>query len=200
MQPGPDAHPTGQLHRLSPRVKLFGALALVGFIVLLPRRPDLLYVIPTSILLLLWAASRMSWRFAIKRLLLAEFFILGIAILTLLAPDSAPVFISAILKSNLSVITMLILTWTTPFQEILHELRRLRFPAVMATTLALMYRYGPVLAEESARMQRARASRTFSQQRRLAWENLSMIIGQLFIRSIDRAERIYLAMCARGWK
>jgi cobalt/nickel transport system permease protein len=64
----------------------------------------------------------------------------------------------------------------------------------------LMCRYLPVLAEESRRMQRARASRTFSSKRTLAWQNLTTVIGQLFIRSADRAERIYLAMCARGWK
>ena len=95
---------------------------------------------------------------------------------------------------------MLLLTWTTPFHDILGELRRLRLPAVMLTTLALMYRYLPVLAEESARMQRARASRTFSSRRGLAWRNLTDILGQLFIKSTERAERIYLAMCSRGWK
>jgi cobalt/nickel transport system permease protein len=63
-----------------------------------------------------------------------------------------------------------------------------------------MYRYLPVLAEESRRMQRARASRTFSRQRRVAWRSLTTILGRLFVRSADRAERIYLAMCARGWK
>jgi len=98
------------------------------------------------------------------------------------------------------VLAMLLLTWTTPFQDVLRELRRLRLPTVMLTTLALMYRYLPVLAEESARMQRARASRTFSRRRRLAWQNITTVIGQLFVRSAERAERIYLAMCARGWK
>jgi energy-coupling factor transporter transmembrane protein EcfT len=49
-------------------------------------------------------------------------------------------------------------------------------------------------------MQRARSSRTFSRRGRLEWNTLGNIIGQLFIRSANRAERIYLAMCARGWK
>jgi cobalt/nickel transport system permease protein len=70
----------------------------------------------------------------------------------------------------------------------------------MLTTLALMYRYLPVLAEESRRMDRARKSRTFSMCRVMIWHNLTTVIAQLFMRSVDRAERIYLAMCARGWK
>jgi cobalt/nickel transport system permease protein len=95
---------------------------------------------------------------------------------------------------------MILLTFTTPFYEILEALRRVRFPALMLTTLALMYRYLPVLGEESRRMQRARASRTFGRSHRLQWKSMSAIVGQLFIRSAERAERIYLAMCARGWK
>jgi cobalt/nickel transport system permease protein len=135
-----------------------------------------------------------------RRLLKIGAWFLGIALFSLLNPATLPVFLSTLVKSNLCVFALLQLTWTTPFHEILQEFRRLRLPAIMLTTLALMYRYLPVLAEESRRMSRARASRTFSRRRRLAWESLTTIIGQLFVRSAERAERIYLAMCARGWK
>jgi cobalt/nickel transport system permease protein len=186
--------------RVSPRIKLVAALVLVGFTALLPRRPDALYLIPSGILAVLWPLSRMPPGYALRRLLVAEVFIMGIALLSLFSPQAAPIFLSTFFKSNLCVLTMLLLTWTTPFEDMLHELRRLRFPLVMLTTLALMCRYLPVLREESRRMSRARSSRTFTTRRRLAWQNLALILGQLFIRTADRAERIYLAMCARGWK
>ena len=80
-------------------------------------------------------------------------------------------------KSNLCILALLVLGWTTPFPELLQALRRLRLPSVMLTTLALMYRYLPVLAEEARRMERARASRTFSRKRRIAWQNLGAILG-----------------------
>jgi len=188
------------LHRASPRLKLAATLVLITVTALLPRRPDILYVVPAGVLILIWIPSRMPLLYTLRRMLIVELFILGIGLLSLLEPSSAPIFLSALIKSNLCVFAMLLLTWTTPFHDILRELRRMRLPTVMLTTLALMYRYLPVLAEESGRMQRARASRTFSRRRRLAWRNLSAIIGQLFVRSADRAERIYLAMCARGWK
>jgi cobalt/nickel transport system permease protein len=188
------------LHRVSPRLKLAVAMVIIIATTLLPRHPDALYFVPAGVLLCLWLASRMPVVFAVRRLMVAELFILGIVLLSSLTPSAGPMILSVVLKSNLCVFTMLLLTWTTPFQEILRVLRRLRLPVVMLTTLALMYRYLPVLAEESRRMQRARASRTFSRSHRLAWRNLSTIIGQLFIRSAERAERIYLAMCSRGWK
>lgn len=188
------------LQGVPPRIKLAVTLAIVTGTVLIERRPSVLYCIPAGILLLLWPFARMPIGYALRRLLMAEFFIVGIALLTLLRPSSAPIFIALFIKSNLCVLAMLLLSWTTPFHDILGELRRLRLPSVMLTTLALMYRYLPVLLEETRRMQRARASRTFSRHRRLAWHSVSAIVGQLFVRSADRAERIYLAMCARGWK
>ncbi len=198
LEPEP-ARPT-PLHRAAPQVKLAGALVLLVGTVLLPRRLDATYLAPAALLFLLWAVCRMPLRYTGRRLLVIEPFILGIALMSLLRADAAPVFLGAVLKSNLCVLALLLLTWTTPFHEILRVLRRLRAPPVMLTTLALMVRYLPVLAEEATRMQRARASRTLSRQRRVLWRNLTAIAAHLFVRTADRAERIYLAMCARGWK
>lgn len=166
----------------------------------MPRRPDSLYFVPGALVAVFWALCRMPFRYALRRMLVVEPLILGMALLALLTPSAAPVFLSAVIKANICVLTMLLLTWTTPFHEILLVLRRVGVPTVMLSTLALMVRYLPVLAEESKRMQRARASRTFSREQRATWRNLTVIIGRLFIRSADRAERVYLAMCARGWK
>jgi cobalt/nickel transport system permease protein len=198
--PAPEPQQRNFLHRASPRLKLAAALLIIIAVTLLPQRPDRLDFVPMVLLLGLWLACRMPLWYTLRRMLVAEFFVLGLALLSFFTPSKAPLFLSAIIKSNLCVFTLLLLTWTTPFSEILLVLRRLRFPTVMLTTLALMYRYLPVLTEESRRMQRARASRTFSRSQRLAWRSLSVIIGQLFVRSAGRAERIYLAMCSRGWK
>jgi len=198
--PGTERRPPSFLSRTPPRLKIVAILLLILFTALLPREANKLYILPTLALILFWGLSRMPLKFVLRRLIVVEVFIISIALLSLIRPASRPIFISALLKSNLCVLAMLVLTWTTPFQEILSELRRWRLPSVMLTTLALMYRYVPVLAEETGRMSRARASRSFSSRRRLSWNNLALIIGQLFIRSAERAERIYLAMCARGWK
>ena len=188
------------LRKASPRLKLITALLLITLTALLPRRPDVLYMLPAVAIAVLWPLSGMPLAYVWRRLLVVEVLVLGIASLSLVNPSVTPVVLSAILKSNLCVLILLLLTWTTPFFDILQELRRLHLPAVMLTTLMLMYRYLPVLLEESRRMQRARAGRTFTRRRRLVWKNLSTIIGHLFVRSAERAERIYLAMCARGWK
>jgi cobalt/nickel transport system permease protein len=68
------------------------------------------------------------------------------------------------------------------------------------TTLALLYRYLFVLVDEAERMHRARLARTFDRRRVSVWRMLGTVVGQLFVRSSERAERIYAAMCARGWR
>jgi cobalt/nickel transport system permease protein len=188
------------LHRVEPGHKLAAAFCILLGTALLPRRPDGLDLIPAGVLGLLWVSSRMPLVATLRRVLVAECFIGSLALLSWVAPGSGPLVLSALIKSHLCVLTLFLLTWTTPFAELLGALRRWHTPRVMLTTLALMYRYLPVLVEESKRMERARASRTFQLRRRMRWANLAMIVGQLFIRTADRAERIYLAMCARGWK
>jgi cobalt/nickel transport system permease protein len=196
-----DKAPASSLaHRVSPRLRLGIAFAFIFGVALLPRRLDPVYGVPAVLLAVFWPLCRAPFGYTLRRMLVMETFILGLGLLSLFWPGAAPLFLSAVVKSNFCILALVLLTWTTPFQEILQVLRGLRLPSVMLSTVALMYRYLPVLAEETRRMQRARASRTFNGRRRVAWVGLGTIIGQLFIRSVERAERIYLAMCARGWK
>jgi cobalt/nickel transport system permease protein len=95
---------------------------------------------------------------------------------------------------------MILLSNTTPFSSLLLTMKRLGVPRLLVTILALLYRYLFVLIDEAERLHRARASRTFSTSRTKKWQMLASLIGQLFVRSTERAERIYSAMTARGWK
>jgi cobalt/nickel transport system permease protein len=196
----PDSQARTFLHRAPGGVKLGIAALIILGTTLLPQKPTIIYLIPAGFVLCLWVAARVPFRHGVRRLLIAEFFIIGIGVFALISPGRAPLFLSAFCKSNICVALMIVLTWSTPFTEILTVFRQIRIPGVMLTTLALMCRYLPVLTEESRRMDRARRSRTFSTGRVLIWHNLTTVIAQLFMRSVDRAERIYLAMCARGWK
>jgi cobalt/nickel transport system permease protein len=146
------------------------------------------------------AASRIPPAFLLKRLLLVELFALGVVLFAALQPGGLRVALGIVVRSTLCLATMILLTGTTSFAALLGLLRRLRVPALLVTVLALMYRYLFVLADEVERMQRARRSRTFVGGRARAWSGAATLIGQLFVRSTERAERIYAAMCARGWR
>jgi cobalt/nickel transport system permease protein len=188
------------VHRLPASLKLAAAVALVLATILLPRAQWPGFVVIAVALAVVAALSRIPAAFLSKRLLLLEPFVIGVALLALFQPRGWAVFLTLLVRTNLCLLTMILLSNTTPFSEVLRVLKRLRVPAILITTLALMYRYLFVLVEETARMRRARASRTFTRRRGAAWQSLATIISQLFIRSTERAERIYAAMCARGWR
>ena len=190
----------GALHRASAGLKLAVALALVLTVVLLPRAQLAGLLAVAVILTGLSAASGIQVLFLLRRLLLLEPLVLGVAGLTLFQPGGGRVFALVMLKANLCLLTTILLSNTTPFTELVRVLRRLRLPGMFVTTLTLMHRYLFVLADEGERMRRARASRTFTRGRRFQWQALSSVVGQLFVRASERAGRIYNSMCARGWK
>ncbi|MGA2246334.1 MAG: cobalt ECF transporter T component CbiQ [Verrucomicrobiota bacterium] len=197
---GPPPSGRGPLHRLPAAAKLAAAVALVLAVVLLPGAHwRWLLAVAAALALLAWL-SRLPWFFLLKRLLLLEPFVFGVAGLMLFQPDGAWKFALALFKTNLCLLTTLLLSNTTPFTGLLSVLQRLRVPWLFVTTLTLMHRYLFVLADESERMRRARASRTIARSRGFQWRTLSSVVGLLFVRASERAERIYDAMCARGWK
>jgi cobalt/nickel transport system permease protein len=171
----------------------------VGVLLVPPSRPIGLAGVALAVLAIV-AASRIPWRFLVRRLLLLEPFVLGVAVLALFQPGGWHLFLVLIGKCTLCLLAMLLLANTTPFADLLRVLRAARVPGLLVTTLSLMYRYLSVLIDETQRMKRARMSRTFTAQRTRAWRTMATVLTQLFIRTTERAERIYAAMCARGWK
>ncbi len=190
----------GPFQHISAAKKILVAMGIVLAVIAVPIRLSWLFIIIAAVLIALAMMSKIPKFFLLKRLLLLEPFVFGIAILAFFQENGAIVFVSIVIRSTLSLLTILLLTNTTPFAEVLQVLRKYHFSPLFVTVLALMYRYLFVLIDEVERMQRARRSRLFQRNRLQLWRMLSTMIGQLFVRSSERAERIYAAMCARGWK
>jgi cobalt/nickel transport system permease protein len=196
----PYQHGTSRLHRLPAATKLGAALACVLLVVLLPRDWYFAHGMIGLGLVVAALSSGVSQRQLLLRLLLVEPFALGIATLALLRPGGTALFVSMVVKSTLCLACMVLLTATTRFTDLLQVLWRLHVPALLVTTLALMHRYLFVLLDEMERMQRARRSRTFVAGKASVWRGSAQVAALLFVRASERAERVYLAMCARGWR
>ena len=192
-------HLDSPVHRAPASIKLVGALLLVLAIALVPvaRAGWVLGVLAALAGLAL--AARVPLSAFIARVAIAEPFVLGVAVLSLFQGRGVAVFLAVVLKSTTCVAAVQLLAHTTPFQDVLAVLGRARFPSVLVHTLGLLHRYLFVLVEETQRMRRARAARTWQPARWGAWKALSTVIALSFVRSAARAERIYVAMRARGW-
>jgi cobalt/nickel transport system permease protein len=195
----PYRHGRSPIHRLHAGVKFAAAVAFVFAIVMLPRSAWGVHAACGAALLLIAALSRVPARHLARRLLLVEPLALGVAVLSLFQPSGLVIFATMLSRSTLCLFCMVLLSCTTRFSEILGVLRSLRVPGLLVTTLALMHRYLFLLVDETGRMLRARKSRTYTSGRLPVWRSSSGTIAHLFVRSSERAERIYAAMCARGW-
>ncbi len=188
------------IHRTATSIKALTAFIAVIGAIILPISFLWYFFIHGLILIVAAFVSRIPKLFLLKRLMLMEPFVLGISVLVLFQPGGTGAFITVVIKSTLCLSTMLLLSNTTPFSELLSFMKKLYIPSLLITILALMYRYLFVLIDEAEKMQRARESRTFTRNNSQIWKTRAILIAQLFVRSTERAERIYSAMLARGWK
>lgn len=101
-----------------------------------------------------------------------------------------------LLRTVLCVSAVLILIAFTPFPVLMDQLRRLHVPELFVTLLEMVYRYTGVLVEEAVSMVTAFRLRSNGSR----WPSIHQFgafIGQLLLRSADRAERVYQAMQCR---
>ncbi len=203
-------HP-GILQSLHPAVKTFFAF-LFSICVSTCTGYHLLVFVPYFIILLfLLYLSHIPVKLYIKRLAIALPFSLFAGIWGCFF-DTTPVIIfnsfvtsggvimliSIICRTLLSVGIILILVATTTIRAISNGLRYLHVPWELTLIFELIMRYIIVLFDEVVRMKTAWTLRAGS-RRRLSFHDFSSLTGNLFLRSYERATRIYQAMQCRGY-
>ncbi len=92
-----------------------------------------------------------------------------------------------------------VLAWTTTGPEILRGAERLRLPRQLVAIAGFTLRYFNVVGEELRRMRLARRQR--GDDARWLWQSRAATrgIGALAVRTLERGERVHVAMLARGY-
>lgn len=199
------------LHRLDPRAKLLATLLFVLAVVSFGKY-EISALIPFSLFpLYLAAAGNVPLSFVAKKLALVSPFIILVGLfnplldrVTLLEVGPVGIsggwvsFLSIALRATLTLSAVMLLLATTGMNGIAAAADRLGVPRVFVVQLLFLYRYLFVLAEEALRLSRARALRSFGRRGR-GFRSYAGMLGHLLLRTLDRAERIHQAMCARGF-
>ncbi|MFH0771980.1 MAG: cobalt ECF transporter T component CbiQ [Candidatus Omnitrophota bacterium] len=110
------------------------------------------------------------------------------------------IFLNVVIKSFLSALCMIVLVATTKFPDILKALEELKFPRLLTMIASFMYRYFFVIEDELMIMNRAREARSAGGSNWFQAKAMANILGILFVRSYERSELVYLAMCSRGFE
>ena len=187
------------VHRLDARAKIVGLIGLVLVSVSLPPGAWLGFAAVGAILLALLVAARLSPGHVLRRMTIEIPFLVAAAIIPFTVEDGLVLGATVALKLTTSVLAMVILSSTTPFPQLLRGFELLRAPRLMVAIVAFMWRYMHVLVGEVSRMKRAREARGYSAS--WIWQAASTgpLIASLFVRSLERGERVYLAMLSRGY-
>ena len=106
--------------------------------------------------------------------------------------------LTLMLKGVLCLMMSFLLVAATPFDSICAALRSLHVPGTLVTLLLLTYRYVGVMTGELAVMTDAYHLRAPGQKgiHVSAWGSF---LGQLLLRSMDRAQELYASMLLRGY-
>lgn len=208
------------LHRLDPRVKVMAVLLVIIGIVLTPDFAWVAYPLLWTLLGVLAVTGGVGvWR--LNRLAgLALPFTLAAITLLVTTPGHPLVsigsfnitdaglgrFLGIVLKSWLAMQAALVFAITTHFTDLLWALESLGVPEVLIAIIGFMYRYLFTLKDEAERLLRARAARSgtaagYKAGGGLRWraQVTGGMVGNLFLRSYERSERVHAAMLARGY-
>ena len=213
------------LHQLDPRVKVVFTLLFIVSNVLLPDGAWFAFLAAWLILLVANRTAHFRFGYLFKRSFIALPFALAAVTVIFTQPgdpltswvwgsrtitisDAGAIrFLSIVIRSWLSVQAAILLTATTQFPDMMHALRHLKVPAILIAIISFMYRYLFVLVDEALRLLRAREARSArlvndgKHGGTVFWRAkvTGNMVGQLFVRSFDRSDKVYNAMLARGY-
>ena len=204
------------VHRLDSRVKFLVVLIFTAVVLSLPRTSFSIlacYAVgPFTILVL----GRIPLKFAFKQIFLVSPFILVLAF-TCPFYDREPTSVafgpfiwqisvgwlrcfSILGKFIVTMLALIALVSTTRFADLLTAMQKLAVPRLLIIQLGFLYRYIFVLIDRAHQILRARTGRRL---RNLGFKTelktVASMLGSLFVRSIDTAEHINIAMQARGF-
>ncbi len=200
------------VHRLDPRIKLIATL-LYLFTVISFSKYEVVELFPFFLYpVLLITLGEIPLLFIIKKVVLVSPFAIFVGIFNPFLDTGRVVlmqeltisagwisFFSILVKFTLTVSTALLLVTTTSFPGVCHALRQLGVPSLFVSQLLFLYRYIFVLMEETMRIVRARDMRSYG-RRGTGIRIFVRLVGILFLRTVERAERIYYAMLSRGFQ
>ncbi|HUU02751.1 MAG TPA: cobalt ECF transporter T component CbiQ [Myxococcota bacterium] len=205
------------VHGLDPRVKLICAMAFVVLVTVLPNKPLVIFILPAAIVMGGLFIARLPWGFVLSRTVMVLPFVVLVAVFLPFTRghevvwtigstglrvyrEGLDVCLAVLARGCLAILAVGWLVFTTPFQRLLLAMRSMHVPRVVVVTLAFLFRYLDLLADQSLRVRRARSARAPDGTRRLRIRSTGGLIGRLLLRALDRADRVYRAMLSRGYE
>jgi cobalt/nickel transport system permease protein len=211
---GVAGYPHSPIHRLDPRAKLIGLAGVTLVAVSTPLSAWPAYAACALALATVAVLGRVPVRTLWSRAKVVLPLVLFVAVFVPFVREGEPVdlgpvtvsregletFATVGAKAILGTLSAVLLGATTSFPDVLHALERLKAPKLLVLIAAFMYRYLFTIVDEVQRMRAALAARGYAPRHALQAAAIGRVATALFLRTYERAERVHLAMLARGWR
>ena len=211
---GVTGDPESLVHRLDPRAKVLGLVAVTVIGVSAPVRLWPGYGGCALVLAAVAAAARVParqlWRRA--RVVLPLVLLVGVFVPLVRTGGTAyelgpltlheaglTVLGALAAKATIGTLSAVLLAATTSYPAIMRALESLRVPRLFVLIASFMHRYLFVIVEELGRMRSAVAARAYRPRHVRDAAPLGRVATAMFLRTYGRGERVYLAMLARGY-
>jgi cobalt/nickel transport system permease protein len=206
--------PRSPIHRLDPRAKLVGLASITFVAVSTPLDAWPVYLACAAALITIAVLAHLPAKTLWSRARVVLPLVLFVAIFLPfvrrgeridlgpigVSQDGLQTFATVSAKAILGTLSAVILGATTSFPDVLHALERLKAPKLLILIAAFMYRYLFTIIDEVQRMRAALAARGYAPRHALQAQAIGRVATALFLRTYERAERVHLAMLARGWR
>ncbi len=224
-----ESYKNSPIHKLDPRVKLLFTLAIIIYVVSLPRihEKNMIRLLAIEMyLLLIVLVAGLDLRYFILRILAILPFGLGIA---LIQPFLRPVFIenytpypldlpfglsityeglafggSLLAKFLVCITAVILLSSTTRMRDMVSAADRLGIPREFTLLLSMMVRYLFLFWSVLKRIRIAQQTRLFNiwnrrVSRKWVLKQIGNSISSIFVRSYEQGEKTYISMLCRGY-
>jgi cobalt/nickel transport system permease protein len=199
------------LHKLEPTVKLI--ITIIYLIVVISIKPNQVSGLIPFIFypIILMTMGEIPFKYLFFRIVLVLPFIVFTGIWSLIYNREIAFYIlglgvsgglisfsTLLLKTILTVLAVLILISTTSINDLTYTMIGFKIPSIIVIQIMMTFRYISVLLEEISVMYYGYILRA-PKAKGIKVKDMGTFLGQLIIRSFDRAELIYDAMKCRGF-
>lgn len=102
-------------------------------------------------------------------------------------------------RSLACVSSLFFLLCTVPFTKLLQTLRQIGIPVILTELLLLMYRFVFILLQTAGELKLAQQARGGYRSWGVAMRSSSLLVGQLFKRTLQRYHQFSLSVATRGF-
>ncbi len=113
--------------------------------------------------------------------------------------NSALTAVKVFFKAMAGISSLYLLSLSTPVNEIVMVLERLRLPKIFTELMHLIYRYIFILFDTAFRMQISAKARLGFCGFKTSCKSFAMVAGSLFISALKKSQAYYDALLSRGY-